>query len=538
MGIYAGNWEYATDEERVPEYLSVAKVTAGSEGRTTRRAYAKMTSREEARDSGNLIDLSPGSVVRKSGRARNAIDYTRLFGSQDNASEVAAPEQTEEGDISTKLNTTQRPPSTPASSSSTRPMVMPAHPNISTPTPTVMTTEQHERPNLSWNAIVYEILAKAETPLTFPQLVRSIRDRFPFFKSSSQDKILESGTKNPLYFHEAFCKGEIVNGKQTWGLKPGEFIDKKTGEVLTPQPRHTISSPRITEQANEAKDQSSGHLTSQSSPSLNPRSSHPRFGREILNSPEIPDSQKAEATTSSPRGEKGLEPGGAGRATPPQESNALRGRLPAEDLFSPFFSRKAISPAATEHAPHSDHSHQSLSPTVRNGVHEIADAADGASAIAFVGTGVSDEAPQPDFQGAITTGSTKDTILTSKSPVAARTNVQNNQDLIGAIDHEASATAAQSPSAVQAPQPHKSPIPSFSGESEHGSSPTIIQAASTSVPSVHAASPTCVPNLLGDFAAASQAPSNTLAAPKASVATLTCTQLYVILFSIWTHDLH
>lgn len=525
VGIYAGNWEYATDEERVPEYMSVVQVTAGSEGRTTRRAYAKMTSKHEAKDSGHLVGLSPGNEVRKSGRARNAVDYTGLLGSQDNAGEVAAPEQTEEGERPPIPKTTQRPPSTPASSTPTRPALMPDHPSRPVPTPTAMNTEQHERPNLSWNAIVYEILANSETPLTFPQLVQRIRDRYPFFKSSSQDKILESGTKNPLYFHEAFCKGEIVNGKQTWGLKPGEFVDKKTGEVLTPRPRHTISSPGTAEQVHEKQAQSPGPLTSKLSQIHNHRSSNPRFGREILNSPEIPDSQDAKAATSSPQGEESLEQGEAGWAMSSQEVNALRGSLPAEDLFSPFFSRKGDGPTATEHAPHLESFHQDVPPFVRNRAHELADAADGTSAFAFVGTGVSDEAPQPNFQGANTTRSTIKTTSISESPMAARVNLQNDQNFIGAIDHEASATAEHSSSAVQAPQSRTSPIPLSTGESEHGSGPTIIQAAPTPVPTVHAVSATGVPNLLGDCAAESQTPSIALAAPKPSVAPVTCTQL-------------
>ena len=252
-----------------------------------------------------------------------------------------------------------------------------------------------------------------------------------------------------------------------------------------------------------------------------------------MNSPEIPDSQEAKAITSSPQGEEGFER--AGRATPLQESSALRGRLPAEDLVSPFFARKAISPTATEHAPHSEHAPQSVSSIIRSRAHDTADVEDGASAIALVGTGVSDDAPQPDFEGALTNGSTTDTILTSKSPIAVHTNIQNNQDLIGDIDHNVSATAARSSSDIQAPQQRKSSIPSSSGESEHGSIPTITQTTSTSVPPAHAVSPTYVPSLLEDGVAASQPSSFNMTAPKPSVASLNYTQLYVILSLISRH---
>ena len=285
MGIYGGNWEYVADEEKIPEYLSVAEKIADVEGRTTRRAYAKLTSSESATNSGEPIGSSFEDQVRKSGRARNSRNH------------VATLEQAGQTDLSPERETNQT--STSASNRSTLKL---DDQSRSTSASAATNAERPERPNLSWNAIVYEVLATADAPLTFTQLMQGIQNRWPFFKSSSQEKVLKSGLKNPLYFHEAFCKGDIVNGKQTWGLRPGEFIDKKTGELLTPPPRHPIGgSSSLTEQVQEVEDPSPVDLAPKVSRSHRPRSSNPRFGREILNSPEIPDSQDAIATASTLR---------------------------------------------------------------------------------------------------------------------------------------------------------------------------------------------------------------------------------------------
>ncbi|KAF6219701.1 hypothetical protein HO133_004170 [Letharia lupina] len=487
VGIYAGNWEYVTDEEKVPEYLSLAEKTADFEGRTTRRAYAKMTSEEGAGDSGHTVGPPSGNNVRKSGRARNAVDYTRLSGPKENAREITTPEQIEAGDIVFARETEQISTSTSASSTSNRSTLMPDHPSRSTSTSTAMISEQLERPKLSWNAIVYEVLATSETPLTFPQLVQGIKDRFPFFNASSQDKVLKSGLKNPLYFHEAFCKGEIINGKQTWALKPGEFVDKKTGEVLTPRPLHTISDPLLTAQAHEMEDQSPRDLTSKTSQSYHPRSKNPRFGREILNSPEIPDSQDAKATTPSPQ--------------------------------------EADSRIVTEHAWHLQHPHQQTPPNVRYRAHELADSSDGSSTTTSFGTSPSGQAPQLASQWTNMTGSPMNVTSTSRSPIIAGAKTQNVQDLTGAIVNEPSATADRSPGALQAAQLRTSSIPSRTGEGGRGSSSNTTQAASTLVPLLHAGLPTSVPTLLGECAATSQTPTVSPAAPTPSVIPLGCMQL-------------
>lgn len=466
----------------MPEYLSVVRKIADSEGRTTRRAYAKMTSKEGAGDSGKPVDLSPENEVRKSGRARNAVDYTRFSGSENTPREMSVPGQIDEGDKSLAQESKQVSPSPSASSTSNRSTLMPDHPSRSSSKSTATNTEPSERPNLSWNAIVYEVLATSNTPLTFPQLVQGIKDRFPYFNSSSQDSILKSGPKNPLYFHKAFCKAEVIDGKQTWTLKPGEFIDKKTGEVLTPRPRHTISSPRLTKQAHEMQDQTRGESTSKSSPSFNDRSNNPRFGRETLDSPEIPDSQEAKATTPN--------------------------------------SHEADNRIATEQTPPLEE------PT---GAREVDNATDDISANAFVGTSLSGQTPQPRFQWATTTFSPINATSASRLSVAAGTMIQSAQNPIGAMDDEASGIPAPSLSADQAVQTPASSIPSSTREIEHDCASTTAQTASSSVPLVHTVSPTFVPTLLGDSPATPQITSITPAVSTPSVTSVPCTQLYVTL---------
>ena len=477
--------------------MSLAQETAALQGRTTRRAYAKMTSKDGAGDFDRLVDLSSGKQVRKSGRARNAVDYTKVSGSEHNGREVATPMQAEGRDTLSAPKVTRISISTSDSSTPTRSAVMPNRPSRSISTATIVNTGQPVRPKSSWNAIVYEVLATSETVLTFPQLVQGVKDRFPFFKSPSQEKLLESGVKNPLYFHEAFCKGEIVNGKQTWGLKPGEWVDKKTGQVLTPPPRHTISSPKLTKQAYETEDQSPVDVASKSSQSSaphNPRSSNPRFGRDILNSPEIPDSQDAKATTSS--------------------------------------LQEADTRTTTEHASPPEHLSQQTSASIQYPAHELAYAADTTPAVAFVETGVSGQAPQKPLQWVNTTGSPTNTNSSRESPTAAGTKIQSTQDRLGSIDHEAPATAAQLLTTLPAVQPRAYFNPLSTGENGHGSSSTTTQVESTAVPPIHAVSPTAVPTLLEDCAATSQSPSIISAAPTPSVTPLAYIQMYVMLLPI------
>lgn len=480
--------------------MSVAQKTADLEGRTTRRAYAKITSTEGAGDSGKLVGSLSRNEVRKSGRARNAVNYTRPSGSEDGTREIATQKQIEEGSTSPAQEINQISHSTSASSTSNRSSSVPDQPSRPSSTSTAMNTEQPERPNLSWNAIVYGVLATSETPLTFPQLVQEIKKRYPYFNSPSQVKILKSGPKNPLYFHEAFCKGGTMNGKQTWALRPGKFVDKKTGQELTPQPLHTISSPRLPEQAYDVEDQSPSNLTSKPSQPYNPRFGNPRFGREILNTPEIPDSQDERATTPTPR--------------------------------------EVESRIATEHAPHSEGPYQHSPAAVRQQAHELADAAEGTSVNAFVATTLSGCAPQPRFPWATTTGSPVNTTSTGNSPAAAGKKIQSPQNLGPAADHEVSEPAVEPLSNLQDAQPPTSSITSFPGENTHDSSSTTSQAVSTFVQLVHAIPSTFVPSLLRDSTATSHTPYITPAVPKASVTPLACTPQYVILSSPFPFFLH
>lgn len=457
---------------------------ADVEGRTTRRAYAKLTSNESARDFGSPMRSSSENQLRKSGRARNSVNYARFSGPDDNAMEVATPEQNQESHISPAQQTTQMAPSTPASSNSNKSTSMRNPQSRSTSRSTAPSIEKSGRPNLSWNAIVYEVLAIAKGPLTFTQLMQGIKSRYPFFKSSSQHKVLKSGLKNPLYFHEAFVKGEVINGKQTWGLLPGEFVDKKTGEVLTPQPRNPISSARRNEPVREMRHSSPVEPTPTVSHARHPRSSQPRFGREILNSPEIPDSQDAMPTTSIPQ--------------------AADSRVAAE--------------------------HESLIAWSTEAQEQV-DTAIGTSANTSPKTDVSVHSPQPRLQGAhITGGPTSHTSL-SKSPVTAGAEDQNIRKFISPIDREASAIAVQSNSLLQASQPPPpSTVPSTE-ESREEKSPDCPQLVATPISPVSAASPQCVPTLPEDGASTSQTSCVVPATPTPSATSIACTQMYVILSS-------
>ena len=490
VGLYAGNWEYATDEEIVPEYLKVVQNTAGSEGRTTRRAYAKLTSRGTGGDSGNFVDPSPGNEVRKSGRARNAVDYSRLSRSENNTREIATPRQTDDGLNPAEGNEQEFPANSvssnsSASSTSNRSTSMADHPSRSTSTSTPVNIEP-ERPNLSWNSIVYGILATSPKPMTFHELVAGIKERYPYFKNSSQVSILKSGPKNPLYFHEAFCKGEVINGMQTWTLKPGEFVDKKTGEVMTPRPQPPNSSSRPADQAREVEDDSPSKSTSKPSPASNPRSSNPRFGREILNSPEIPDSQEVKPSTPNP-----------------QETEI---------------------PVASEEASYSEET---------TGAQEIPSTADDTSTNADVATTLPDQSSQPRFPWATTSFNPINATSARLFSAAASATFQSVQNSIHATDDATSATAAQSSSAVQGQPPSASSFSSSTGDSQHNGDSTTLQTTSTSLPPAHAVSTANVPTTTGDRPATPQSAS-TPGVSSPPVTSIPCTQLYVtFLKSFW-----
>ncbi len=483
VGLYAGNWEYAPDEERQPEYQKIFEKIADVEGRTTRRAFAKLASNDSPRDSNTTVHSPFDNQVRKSGRARTSINYAQLSTAEDNTHETATPEQTLQNDMPSAQPTNQM--STSALSSADRStMMLGDHSSSSSMSPGV-NVEQLERPKLSWNAIVYEVLATAKGPLTFTELTQEIKNRYPFFNASSQDKVLKSGLKNPLYFHEAFCKGEIINGKQTWGLKPGEFVDKKTGEVLTPQPRNPIVPPGLTEQVHETEAPSAVALTTKVSPTHHPRSSNPRFGREILNSPEIPDSQDVAPTTSSPQG--------------PDRLIAPERPLHFEEL--------------TE-------------------ANKPADAASITSVIALPKAHVPTQAPQTLSQLKSAMGLVDFTDLASlkEIPDAGMTEdemIRKFRKFQGQIDREASAIAAHSISPLQAAEPRAPSIPSSTGESANHNSPTNSQYVSPPTLLERAVSPSSVPTFPRDDAATSQAPQFVPATPTPSQTQF----MYVILSS-------
>ena len=483
MGLYAGNWEYVTDEEKVPEYLSVAEKIADVEGRTTRRAYANLTSKDGARASNKLIRSSFNNRVRKSGRARHPVDYTRLSTSEDNVREVTTTERTNPNSPSLVQRAKQTSPSNLASSTSDRSTLMPDDQSRSTSTSTPVNTEQSERPKRSWNAIVYEVLALADAPLTFTQLTQEIKSRYPFFKASSQEKVLKSGLKNPLYFHEAFCKGEIIDGKQTWGLKPGQFVDKKTGDVLTPPPRNPILSGP-SEHVPEIEDSSpadSMHIVSQPQ---RPRSSNPRFGREILNSPEIPDSPEVVPAAPSPQGSVSRIV-----ADPSQNSEeSLRGQ-------------------------------------------ELADAANGYQAAGSPEIQVSVLQPQPHCQLAILTTEELENIASPhKSSAATGAEDQSVRMTGDRSDHGSSANAVLSASVFQSTQPRAPVATSSLRGSEDYSNLPRSQIVSKPAALANLISPTFVSNVPREGAATSQTSYLISVTPTNSANPLPCTQLYVIFF--------
>ena len=479
VGLYAGNWEYVTDEEKVPEYISVAEKIADVEGRTTRRAYAKLTSNESTRDPRNLIRSSFRNRVRKSSRPRNAVDYARLSTTEGNNDDVTEREQSQQSDGSSVQAENQASPTTLASPITDRATLISNAASRSSFMSTATKIEQVERPKQSWNAIVYEVLATADGPLTFTQLMQGIRNLYPFFKSPFQEKVLKSGLKNPLYFHEAFIKGDIINGKQTWGLKPGEFIDKKTGELLTPPPRNPIRSPRSSPQVIEMEEPSSVEVTPKASNSHRPRTSNPRFGREILNSPEIPDSQDPMPTPSSPQG----------AVSRVAAEHQLRLEEPTETPKSADAEKDTLPSASPE-------------------------------------VGVSVQASPTRSQWRATVESPAKSISNGRVPIAAAVEDKGIRKIIDPIDHEISAKSIQSFKALQAAQQRPVSIPSsIEGGENHNGLAATFQVASTPI---QALSPKHAPARSTDGATRSPTPETIPATLTTSVTYSPDTQLYVI----------
>lgn len=150
---------------------------------------------------------------------------------------------TEDGDPA--LPTNQRSPSTLDSSISHGSTPVPGEATRSTSASTVPHQQDANRmplarPKMSWNAIVYEVFTTSTIPeMTLAEVQQGVKDRFPFFGLPENVKTLESSPRNPLYMHPSFYKTQRADGKVAWGLKPGEFLDKKTGKILNPGPRPT-----------------------------------------------------------------------------------------------------------------------------------------------------------------------------------------------------------------------------------------------------------------------------------------------------------
>lgn len=229
-------------------------------------------------------ELSPRSGTRKSGRARIIPDYTKHFNPEDDAfdttptagsHELPTPEQTEVSP------TSPIHPSISASSASNGSPLIPGQPTKSTSRSAAghepgTSSEQTRRPSLSWNAIIWEVLALSDTPsMTVPEIIDAVKERHPYFRSEAQARVIQSSAKNPLHFHDAFCRVPRADNAVAWGLRPGEWLDKKTKKVLTPVPRHTISDSKTHGQENQTASQQTGEdLTVDSpSPALPSRSS-------------------------------------------------------------------------------------------------------------------------------------------------------------------------------------------------------------------------------------------------------------------------
>lgn len=113
------------DVKDMTGYLNVAQRIADLEGRTTRCAYAKLTSKESGGDFDRPVDLPSEDQVRKSSRARSAIYYSGLSDHEDNTREITTPKQTEEINKPHAQITKQSSFSTSASSTSNRSTSMP-----------------------------------------------------------------------------------------------------------------------------------------------------------------------------------------------------------------------------------------------------------------------------------------------------------------------------------------------------------------------------------------------------------------------------
>ena len=173
----------------------------------------------------------PEQGRRKSNRARIIPNYSHVPDI-----EIDEDIPTPTASSSAEEATRQKTPSaiqSPASQRSTPPLGRPSRSKSpSADQESDLNPKRMAKPKKSWTHIVYEVIANSTRPtLTLQELGEAIMDRFPFFRSKPE--ILKSSPRNPLYCHPAFYKVTRDDKSLAWGIKPGQFFDKRTNKLLT-----------------------------------------------------------------------------------------------------------------------------------------------------------------------------------------------------------------------------------------------------------------------------------------------------------------
>ena len=172
----------------------------------------------------------PESARRKSNRARIIPNYSHVPNIETDE-DASTPRSTSENAATGQgtrvaLGTPISQESTPALDQSSRSKSSSAN------QASELNSTPLAKPKKSWTHIVYEVLANSKTTtLTLQEIGEAIMDRFPFFKSNPS--ILKSSPRNPLYCHPAFYKVTREDKSLAWGIKAGQYYDKRTNKLLT-----------------------------------------------------------------------------------------------------------------------------------------------------------------------------------------------------------------------------------------------------------------------------------------------------------------